>query len=159
MDEMTYAKLWDNPCGLAFRLNYLALRYNTPCYDWVQREHGLSRIEYVIVYSLALHPGGQARDIARSSGFPKNSLSRAIAKLEVLKIVKRQANLHDKREQSLFLTARGKKLFDKTLPMFERRELQMTECLNSNERQQLSNLLAKVVGHCVEQPDMPNGHN
>ena len=64
MDDMTEAKLWKNPCGMAFRLNYLALRYNTACYDWVQRTHGLSRIEYVVIYSLTLCPGGQARDIA-----------------------------------------------------------------------------------------------
>ena len=29
---ITEAKLWQNPCWLAFRLNYLALRYNVPLY-------------------------------------------------------------------------------------------------------------------------------
>ena len=148
MDDMTDAKLWNNPCGLAFRLNYLSLRYNTPCYEWVQQSHGLSRIEYVVIYSLALCPGGQARDIARSSGFPKNSLSRAIAKLETDKYIKRQQDREDKRQQSLFLTSRGQKLFDKTLPAFEQREEQLLDALSEIEQKQLSTLLAKMVGHC-----------
>ena len=66
IERMLDAKLWDNPCWLAFRLNYLALRYNTPLYDWVQRSHGLSRVEYVVIYSLALTDGGQARDISEA---------------------------------------------------------------------------------------------
>lgn len=148
MDDMTEAKLWKNPCGLAFRLNYLALRYNTPCYEWVQHCHDFSRIEYVVIYSLALCPGGQARDIGRSSGFPKNSLSRAISKLEQEKYIKRKQDKDDKRQQSLFLTAKGQRLFDKTLPAFEYRENQLLAALSSDEQSQLSDLLAKMVGHC-----------
>lgn len=148
MDDMTEAKLWKNPCGLAFRLNYLALRYNTPCYEWVQHCHDLSRIDYVVIYSLALCPGGQARDIGHSSGFPKNSLSRAISKLEQEKYIKRKQDKDDKRQQSLFLTAKGQRLFDKTLPAFEYRENQLLAALSSDEQSQLSDLLAKMVGHC-----------
>ncbi len=148
MDNMTEAKLWKNPCGLAFRLNYLALRYNTPCYEWVQDRYDLSRIEYVVIYSLALCPGGQARDIGHSSGFPKNSLSRAISKLEQEKYISRKQDKDDKRQQALFLTAKGQRLFDKTLPAFEHRENQLLEALSSDEQNQLSALLAKMVGHC-----------
>ncbi len=153
MDDMTEAKLWKNPCGLAFRLNYLALRYNTPCYNWVRHCFGLSRIEYVVIYSLALCPGGQARDIARSSGFPKNSLSRAIAKLELNKYIKRKQDRDDKRQQSLYLTMKGQILFDKSLPAFEHREKQLLESLSHDEQNQLSTLLAKMVGHCNSIPD------
>ena len=69
-DEMTAAKLWNNPCWLTYRLNYLALRYNVPLYEWVERTYGLSRPEYVVIYSLGLKDGSVARDIAISSGFP-----------------------------------------------------------------------------------------
>jgi len=147
MDPMTDAKLWRNPCGFAFRLNYLALRYNTPCYSAVQKHEGLSRIEYVVIYSLALHPGGQARDIAASSGFPKNSLSRAIAKLEGASLIRRSRDTDDRREQSLHLTRSGRALFKRTLPDFEQREKQMLDVLSPREQKTLSLLLAKVVTH------------
>ena len=60
-------------------LGDLALRYNTPLYTWIKQDYGLSRVEYVVVYSLALADGAQARDICDTSGFPKNTMSRAVA--------------------------------------------------------------------------------
>ncbi|MBL6430610.1 MAG: hypothetical protein HPM95_02950 [Alphaproteobacteria bacterium] len=80
LDEMTAAKLWTNPRWLTYRLNYLALRYNVPLYEWVE-EPTASRPEYVVIYSLGLKDGSVARDIAISSGFPQNTLSRATQKL------------------------------------------------------------------------------
>lgn len=153
MDRMTEAKLWRNPCPFAFRLNYLALHYNTHCYDWVQQTEGLSRIEYVVIYSLALCAGGQARDIARSSGFPKNSLSRAIAGLEKAGLIVRRRDPEDGRSQALYLTEEGEALFQRTLPAFERREQEMLSGLSEDERRRLSNLLAKVVLNCAPLSD------
>lgn len=154
MDLMTEAKLWRNPCPFSFRLNYLALRYNRACYDWVQKTEGLSRIEYMVVYSLALCEGGRARDIARSSGFPKNSLSRAIAKLEESGLITRQRGTGgDGRGQALFLSDAGWALFRRTLPAFEKRESEMLTGLSHEEQRTLSHLLAKVVLNCAPLSD------
>jgi len=153
LDDMTEAKLWNNPCPIAFRLNYLALRYNTPCYGWVQKTEGLSRIEYVVIYSIALCEGGQARDIARSSGFPKNSLSRAMANLETNGLIYREQDETDRRSQALYLTEAGRNLFERTLGVFEMREQEMLEGLNENELKTLSTLLAKVVLNCAPLSD------
>jgi len=145
IERMLHAKLWDNPCWLAFRLNYLALRYNTPLYDWVSRAHGLSRVEYVVVYSLALTDGGQARDISETSGFPKNTLSRAIARLEDLGLIVREHLPGGGRNQPLRLSAKGWRLFEETLPAFERFEQMMLSALDAHERKTLADLLAKIV--------------
>lgn len=152
MDAMTETKLLRNPCAFAYRFNYLALRYNTPCYDWIQQTEGLSRIDYVVVYSLALFAGGQARDIARSSGFPKNSLSRAIVNLERLGYIRRDIKLSDRRNQPLYLTAEGRDLFERTLPALESVEQQMLACLSKKEQATLLELLGKVVLHCADNP-------
>jgi DNA-binding MarR family transcriptional regulator len=152
LDRMTEAKLWRNPCPFAFRLNYLALRYNSVCYDWVQQTEGLSRIEYVVIYSLGLCEGGQARDIAQSSGFPKNSLSRAISRLEKLGLVTRRRDPNDGRSQALYLTKEGGALFRRTLPAFELREKDMLNGLSEDELRSLSHLLAKVVLNCAPLP-------
>ncbi|WP_219821631.1 MarR family winged helix-turn-helix transcriptional regulator [Sneathiella aquimaris] len=142
---MTEAKLWRNPCPFSFRLNYLAMRYNTPCYDWVHKTVGLSRIEYVVIYSLALCEGGLATDIAMSSGFPKNSLSRAMAKLEKSGLIMRKTDDQDKRNQPLHLTEEGWELFNKTLHVFEKREQELLDGLTEDEVKTLSNLMAKIV--------------
>lgn len=153
IERMLQAKLWDNPCWLAFRLNYLALRYNTPLYDWVQRAHGLSRVEYVVIYSLALTDGGQARDISETSGFPRNTLSRAIARLEKLGLIVREHLPGGGRNQPLRLSDDGWRLFDETLPAFTRFEKMMLSALEPEEQETLAALLAKIVRAGDDWPD------
>lgn len=145
MDEMLEAKLWRNPCWFAFRLNYLALRYNLPLYDWVRRVHGLSRPEYVVLYSLALTGEGCAVAMVRTSGFPKNTLSRAIRRIEALGLVERRRDAGDARNQPLRLSDRGRALMDATMPVFVRHEQRMLAGLSEDERATLARLMAKVV--------------
>ena len=144
--DMLQAKLWANPCPFAFRINYLALLYNTPLYDWIQNDYGLLRPEYVVLYSLALVEGGSARDISHTSGFPKNTLSRAIKRLELMGLIEARNKVPGSgRRQALRLSAKGWAIIDETRPVFEAQENRMLETLSDGERQILSELLSKVV--------------
>lgn len=144
--DMLDAKLWENPCPFTFRINYLALLYNTPLYTWVQDTYGLKRPEYVVLYSLALADGGSARDISRTSGFPKNTLSRAINRLELMGLIEaRDKAPGGGRRQALHLSKKGWTLFEETRPAFEAQEKRMLTALSEGERQMLSELMSKVV--------------
>lgn len=158
LDPMLEAKLWRNPCWFAFRLNYLALRYNGPLYDWVRRTYGLSRPEYVALYSLALSEGGLARDIVRTSGFPKNTLSRAIRRIERLGLIEPAPAPAPGRAQPLRLTEAGWRLFRESLPAFERHERRMLAGLTDAERDTLARLMAKIVLDADDWPAaLPDG--
>ncbi len=144
--NMLETKLWDNPCPFTFRINYLALLYNTPLYSWVQDAYGLKRPEYVVLYSLALADGGSARDISRTSGFPKNTLSRAIKWLELMGLINARVTAPGGgRKQALHLSEKGWALFNETRPTFEAMEKQMLKVLSDGERQMLFELMSKVV--------------
>lgn len=144
--DMLEAKLWDNPCPFTFRINYLALLYNTSLYDWVQSTYGLKRPEYVVLYSLALADGGSARDISRTSGFPKNTLSRAIKRLEMMGLIDARSRAPGGgRKQALHLSRKGWALIDESRPVFEAQEERMLKVLSDGERQILSELMSKVV--------------
>lgn len=164
LDAMTEAKLWRNPCWLTYRLNYLALRYNVPLYSWVEQTYGLSRPEFVVIFSLGLKDGAVARDIAISSGFPQNTLSRAIHKLVGLGLIDRQADPDDRRRIVLTLTASGRALFDEALPQFVDFEQMMLEALTERECETLSRLMAKLVHASPDWPEaidpkpVPTGH-
>ncbi len=145
LEALTEAKLWHNPCWFAFRFNHIALRYNTPLYGWIKRTTGLSRPEFVVIYSLGLLDGTQARDISISSGFPKNTLSRAIDKLCGLGLIERRSDAADRRNQTLHLLPAGRCMFDETLQQFIAFEERMLRSLTPSERHTLSNLLAKIV--------------
>ena len=143
---MLETKLWDNPCPFAFRINYLALLYNTPLYKWVENQYGLKRPEYVVLYSLALTNGGNACDISKTSGFPKNTLSRAIKILESKGYPNKRSNKPGSgRRQALYLSEEGWKLIKGTIGIFEKQENRMLKNLSSGERQILFELLSKVV--------------
>ena len=143
---MLETKLWDNPCPFAFRINYLALLYNTPLYKWIENQYGLKRPEYVVLYSLALTNGGNACDISKTSGFPKNTLSRAIKVLESNGYLnKRSKKPGSGRRQALYLSEEGWKLIKETIGIFEKQEKRMLKNLSSGERQILFELLSKVV--------------
>ena len=152
LDPVMEAKLWRNPCWFAFRFNYIALRYNVPLYGWIQRVYGLSRPEFVVLYTLGLHDGALARDIAVSYGFPKNTLSRAIQKLTKAELIRRDADPLDGRNQVLRLLPEGQRIFDETLPRFVELEERMLDTLNRDERDTLSRLLAKIVLDSVNWP-------
>lgn len=143
---MLEAKLWDNPCPMTFRINYLALLYNTRLYDWIQATYGLKRPEYVVLYSLSLSDGGSARDISRTSGFPKNTLSRAIKRLELMGLIEARSKAPGGgRRQALHLSPKGWAMMGETRPTFAAQEQRMLAVLSDGERQMLSELMSKLV--------------
>ena len=139
-------KLWNNPCPFTFRINYLALLYNTPLYKWVLEKYKLKRPDYVVLFSLALSDGSSACEVSNTSGFPKNTLSRAIKSLEVRGLLKkRNSSNKDGRKQSLYLSKIGWQIINETMPIFEEQEKRMLKTLTIGERQILFELLSKVV--------------
>ena len=145
LDALTHARLWRNPCGFSARFNYLSLRYNTPLYGWVEERFGLARAEFVILYSLGLFDGVTASEIAASTAFPKNTLSRAVNRIAKLGLIARSEARTDRRQQNLTLTPAGQAILDEAIPRFMALEEEMLSPLSLVERETLSVLMAKVV--------------
>lgn len=145
LDAFTHARLWRNPCGFSARFNYLGLRYNTPLYGWVEERFGLARAEFVVIYSLGLVEGVTASEIAASTAFPKNTLSRAVNRLAKLGLIARSEGETDRRQQNLTLTPAGRAVLDEALPRFVALEAEMLAPLSLVEQETLSALMAKVV--------------
>lgn len=156
VDELVGVKLWENPCWFSFRLNYLALGFNIPVYNWIEKEYGLPRPEFVVVYSIGLKSGIAARDICSSSGFPRNTISRAVQKLLDKGIILREVAPDDQRSFVLHLTDKGRKIFDETLQPMVERENTILAKLTQAERLMLSELLAKMV---VDSKNWPTSIN
>ena len=145
LDVFTHARLWRNPCGFSARFNYLSLRYNTPLYGWVEERFGLSRAEFVVIYSLGLLDGVTASEIAASTAFPKNTLSRAVNRISKLGLIRRNEDGNDRRQHNLTLTPQGRALFDEAMPRFSALETEILAPLSLVEQETLSALMAKVV--------------
>lgn len=154
VDDLVAVKLWENPCWLSFRINFVALQFNVPVYRRIEKEFGLPRPEFVVLYSLGLADGLTASAICSSSGFPKNTISRAIQKLIDKKIVRREVDPADLRSFVLFITDEGKRIVDETMQFMVEREKAMLCGLTPAETLMLSELLAKVVVDSQNWPQM-----
>jgi len=144
-NPMIGIKLWDNPCWLSFRVNYISHHYNQPLYTWIWQRYGLNSPEHIVLYAIGLKDGITAEDIAASSARPKNTLSRAINSLLRKKLISRSQNESDRRRLGLHLTPRGQQIVDETVPAFVAQEQAMFEPLNKEERRTLHALLTKIV--------------
>ncbi len=145
LDPLTVTKLWDNPCWLSFRLNFVAFRFNDPVYRWIETRYGLVRPEFVALYAVGLREGVAAKNIVASSGLPKNTLSRAIQKLLARRLLKREADKDDLRSYVLRLTGAGRAIFEETMPIMTRQQSTMLSALSEAEQRQLCELMDKLV--------------
>lgn len=145
LDPLTITKLWDNPCWLSFRLNFVAFRFNDPVYRWIETRYGLVRPEFVALYAVGLKEGVAAKNIVASSGLPKNTLSRAIQKLLHRRLLKRETDKDDLRSYVLRLTPAGRAIFDETMPMMVDQQSAMLAALTESEQRTLCELMDKLV--------------
>jgi DNA-binding MarR family transcriptional regulator len=145
LHPMIGTKLWQNPCWLSFRANYIAHHFNQPLYDHIQRRYKLTAPEHVVLYALGLKEGITADDIAASSARPKNTLSRAVNALLRKKLVLRKQDQADRRRLSLYLTRPGRRIVDETVSLFVSREQAMAAALTNAEQQTLNRLLTKII--------------
>lgn len=145
LDPLIVTKLWDNPCWLSFRLNFIAFRFNDPVYRWIETRYGLVRPEFVALYAVGLKGGVAAKNIVSSSGLPKNTLSRAIQKLLQRRLLKRETDPDDLRSYVLALTPAGRAIFDETMPMMVDQQTTMLSALTEAEQKQLCELMDKMV--------------
>lgn len=145
LDPLTVTKLWDNPCWLSFRLNFIAFRFNDPVYRWIETRYGLVRPEFVALYAVGLKEGVAAKNIVASAGLPKNTLSRAIQKLLTRRLLKRETDKDDLRSYVLRLTPAGRAIFDETMPMMVDQQSAMLSALSESEQRTLCELMDKLV--------------
>jgi DNA-binding MarR family transcriptional regulator len=145
LDPLTVTKLWDNPCWLSFRLNFIAFRFNDPVYRWIETRYGLVRPEFVALYAVGLKEGVAAKNIVASSGLPKNTLSRAIQKLLTRRLLKRETDKDDLRSYVLRLTPAGRAIFDETMPIMVDQQSAMLTALTEAEQRTLCELMDKLV--------------
>lgn len=145
LHPMIAVKLWQNPCWLSFRANYIAHHYNQPLYDWIWRTYKLTAPEHVVLYALGLRQGITADEIAASSARPKNTLSRAVNALLARRLLTRVEDGKDRRRKRLYLTRGGQKIVSETVPLFVRHERAMVAGLSADEQRRLNELLTKLV--------------
>jgi DNA-binding MarR family transcriptional regulator len=129
---------------IGLRLSVVSNQYTYPLYAEIERRHGLLRDEAAVVVCLSLREGATAQDIVEYTARPKNTISRAVRKLESQMIIRRESDIRDARAARLYLTDDGQKLFEAIKDHYAERDRRMTGALNKEEQREFDRLLMKI---------------
>ena len=128
-----------------FRLSFLANITLLPVYETIQRDHGLNRAEYLLLFCLAQTPHLTAQDVANVTGRPRNSISRAVHRVLERGLIHRTPDPDDGRQARLRITAAGRRLHQRIVTSFIEREAALLDVLDAGERRALDRILARLV--------------
>jgi DNA-binding MarR family transcriptional regulator len=137
--------LTDTPLVQIWRIMFVANFYSGATSKDFEQSFDLSRLEFVILFCLSHKPGLTAKEVCAVTGYPKNSISRAVHDLLDKKLIDREARVSDRRNKSLTMTAQGKRLLKSVIPIFEKRQSDMLAFLSEKEQRQLEVLMSKLA--------------
>ncbi|MGR3315285.1 MarR family winged helix-turn-helix transcriptional regulator [Roseovarius indicus] len=129
----------------AYRMSIFANFFNGPIYAVIQKRFRLLRDELNTLFCLAHFEELSPRDICLVMGRPKNSVSRAISRLQERDLIEVRDDPSDARVDLLKLKPAGHHLYEETRRMFVDREEQMLSSLTNREKDTLDRLLTKLM--------------
>lgn len=132
------------PIRYAYRIAFLTNFYREPRLRRMEKEFGIIRPEWTVLICLYFRDDLNPRDICEVTEQPRNTVSRAVASLEAKGMLAIRDDPKDARRKKLQITAAGRAIYERIMPIFEEGEKKMLDCLNSEERAQLDGLLDKM---------------
>jgi DNA-binding MarR family transcriptional regulator len=130
---------------IGLRLSVVSNRYTYPLYAKIERHHKLLRDEAAVIICLSVASAATAQEIVKYTGRPKNTLSRAVRKLEAEGIISRETDANDGRVSRLHLTQRGNRIFVAIRGYFVEQDKRMIAVLTDKEKREFNRLLGKIA--------------
>lgn len=109
-----------------------------------QHDFDLTRTQWVLLKRLHDEDGQMQNDLALITDRNKTSLTRLIHTMERKELVVRISDEHDKRINRIYLTKKGKAIYQQTLPIIYGSLTKMQASLSEDEIEQLIFLLKKM---------------
>ncbi len=126
---------------LPYRLNRLADAVSRELRGVYAEKHGLTIPEWRVLATLGQFGEVTATAIGRHSAMHKAKVSRAVAELENRRWLSRTANPADRREETLCLTALGRKIYGGIVPDMKSFEAALAKRLGAEGLQLVENAL------------------
>jgi len=118
---------------LPFRLNRLADAVSRQLAEVYQERFGIDVPSWRILATLGPGNSFTAQSIAEATRMHKTRVSRAVAELSALGLLTRIESTADRREVLLGLTVKGRRLYQKLVPVALERERELFSCLGQSE--------------------------
>jgi DNA-binding MarR family transcriptional regulator len=129
---------------LPFRLNVLAQEVSERLSEIYAKRFSLDIPQWRILANLASRGEMTAQEVAFVTFSHKSTISRAVAELEIRKLIERTTSTKDKRAFAMGLTPKGRKMFEQLLPLVLEFEQNLMNKLAATERAMLIEGLAAL---------------
>lgn len=130
-----------------YRLNTLSKLNDMASQAAYLRGTGLSLPEARCLSSIGSFPHLTVNQLAFEANLDKSHASRAAQALTDKGLVVKNTRAHDTRSVSLTLTASGKALWRKLMPLIERRNIELLQCLSDEQQATLLDLFDRILAH------------
>ncbi len=109
---------------------------------------GLSLTEFIILFHLANAPHGKMRrvDLAEYTGLTASGITRLLAPMEKIGLVKREADAQDARVSFVSIAAGGKRMLEESIENAEEMAARLLSLAKKDEIETASRLLLKLGG-------------
>ena len=129
---------------LPYLMNRLIARMNQNLAEGL-RERGFTFQDWRVLAVLAAHEGANLTALAEASVIPQPSVSRLVANLTRRGYIARQNGATDSRVVHLHITAKGRSIYDKMLPLAVREYRAATKGFSDKEYERLRELLLRMM--------------
>ena len=136
------------PFDLHQRLGYklaLAARANDQYLDNLLSELGITRQMWCVLVAVGEQAISQPSEVAHYIGIDRTAVSRTLRNMEQQGLLRRLSGGRDKRHTEVQLTAKGRRILDRSLPLAEQSARHLATPLSDREQQQLATLLDKFL--------------
>ncbi|MFM2066634.1 MAG: hypothetical protein RLZZ584_1543 [Pseudomonadota bacterium] len=142
---MRYDPAMDLQRFFPYRLAVLAEAVSLATAQVYNERFDLTRDEWRVLAALAERGEVKTAEVLAHTTLDKMRVSRALARMESSELVARAPDPADGRGQLVRLTAMGKALYRKVVPMVQAREQYLLEALEPAERELLGAAMDKVL--------------
>lgn len=111
----------------------------------VLSEYGLSWTSFSILYDLWIWGSIETKNLAKSAGVTKATISNITKTLEKKELCYRKVDNRDRRITYVTITNRGKQVMEELYPYFHKGEVEIVSSLSLEEQKSISKLLRRVI--------------
>lgn len=134
----------------------LVLSFTTPHYlAEIADAAQLSVREFRVLVAVAKYPPLSPAAAAERTGMDRATVTRALAGLQRLRLVRTLDNKQDKRGKYMVLTESGAALCDRLFPLMKAQGKRLSATLSPDERDTLLLLLGKLSSHAAHLLQLP----
>jgi len=133
-----------------FRLSILEKRVSESIAQYYAARFNLSRYEWRVMATLAMHNSMSAKEVASFTRLDKMQVSRAISVLKDSELINQSKSEQDRRISVLTLTDKGLEQYNEIVPVVMDQEQKILQVLNKEEQQALHQLMETLSSRAEE---------